>query len=133
MTGQQAGRVLDLNLDVLDRQVEDPEKGLICKVDDLELELDPSGRPVVTAILVGPRALGPRLGGRLGRWVGAIAGRLAVETQREIPRIDFRYVTKIASAVSVARTAAELNVTPLENWFERYLIARIPGSRHESE
>lgn len=128
-----SGRRLDLHLQLLDRQVQDPDGRLICKIDDLELELDETGRPYVTAILVGPRALGPRLGGRLGRWVAAIAGRLTTPDQLEIPRIDFAQVTDIGSAITIARTAEELAVAPLEDWVDRYIIARIPGSRHEGE
>jgi hypothetical protein len=127
------GRELDLQLHLLDRQVQDPDRRMICKVDDLELELGADGRPYVTAILAGPRALGPRLGGRLGRWLAAVAGRLSTPEESGIPRIDFAQVTAIGSAITVARTSAELNVAPLEGWLARHVIARIPGSRHESE
>jgi hypothetical protein len=127
------GRLLDLHLHLLDRQVQDPDRRMICKVDDLEFEFDASGRPYVTAILAGPRALGPRLGGRLGRWLAAIAGRLATPEQAEVPRIDFAQVTDIGSAITIARTPDELNVAPLEDWLAHHVIARIPGSRHESQ
>ena len=106
---------------------------MVCKVDDLEFEFDAAGRPYVTAILVGPRALGPRLGGRLGRWVASIAGRLATADQVEVPRIDFGYVTGIGNSIVVARHPDELPVAPLEDWLDRHVISRIPGSRHESE
>jgi sporulation protein YlmC with PRC-barrel domain len=125
-----SGRELDLHLHLLDRQVVDRDGRLVCKVDDLELALDELGRPYVTAILVGPRALGPRLGGRLGRWTAAIADRLATGAP---PRIDFAQVTDIGSAVTLARRADELDVAPLEAWVDRHVIAPIPGSRHEGE
>jgi len=128
-----AGRELDLQLHLLDRQVKGPDGRLICKVDDLELELDEAGRPYVTAILVGPRALGPRIGGRLGRWIVSIAERLATAEQASPPRIDFAHVTDIGSSIVLARNRSELSVTPLEEWVDHYVIARIPGSRHESE
>ena len=54
----------------------DPDGRMVGKVDDLELELAEDGTPYVTALLTGPRALGPRLGGRLGRRWWPIAGRL---------------------------------------------------------
>lgn len=126
-----AGRELDLQLQLMDRQVVDAEGGLVCKVDDLELALDELGRPYVTAILVGPRALGPRIGGRLGRWMVAIARRLGHTA--DPPRIDFGQVTEIGSAVRIARTRDEAAVAPLEDWVEEYVISRIPGSAHESE
>jgi sporulation protein YlmC with PRC-barrel domain len=125
------GRELDLELHLLDRQVVDREGRLVCNVDDLELELDESGHPCVTAILVGPRALGPRIGGRLGHWFVAIAARLA--GSEEPPRIDFRHVVEIGDVIKISPTVQELDVTSLENWVHDNVIARIPGSGHESE
>jgi sporulation protein YlmC with PRC-barrel domain len=127
------GRTLDLNLHLLDRQVIDRDRRLVCKIDDLELEIDEIGRPYVTAILVGPRALGPRLGGRLGRWMTTIGRRLSEGQHLQPPRIDFAQVTDIGSAITLARRRDELDVTSLENWVDSHVISRIPGSRHESE
>jgi sporulation protein YlmC with PRC-barrel domain len=128
-----AGRTLDLHLHLLDRQVLDRDGRFVCKVDDLELEFDELGRPYVAAILVGPRALGPRLGGRLGGWVAAIGRRLSDGHSQQPPRIDFAQVTDIGSAITLARRHDELGVTPLETWVDAHVIARIPGSRHENE
>jgi sporulation protein YlmC with PRC-barrel domain len=127
------GKVLDLLLHLMDRQVIDVDGRLVCKVDDLELELDDAGRPYVTAILVGPRALGPRIGGRLGHWFAAVAARQAAPDRREVPRIDFGQVTDIGSAVKLARRHDELDITPLERWVDTHVIGRIPGSTHEGE
>jgi sporulation protein YlmC with PRC-barrel domain len=128
-----AGRILDLHLNLLDRQVIDQDGRFICKIDDLELQLDEIGRPYVTAILVGPRALGPRIGGRLGHWMTAIAKRLADGQHDQPQRIDFALVSDIASAVTVTRNHDELEVAPLERWVDTNVISRIPGSQHESE
>jgi hypothetical protein len=122
-----------MHLHLMDRQVEDRDHRLVCKIDDLELEFDSTGRPYVTAILIGPRAVGPRLGGRLGHWVAAIAARLATPAELPMPRIDFAEVTDIGSAITVARRADELRVAPLEAWVDHHIIARIPGSTHEGE
>ena len=127
------GRTLDLHLQLLDRQVIDPDGRLVCKVDDLELDVDETGRPFVTAILVGPRALGPRLGGRLGRWVSAIGRRLSDGQGEHPPRIDFALVSDIGSAITIVRRCDELGVTSLEHWVDAHVIARIPGSGHASE
>src|SRR4051812_25915499 len=130
-----AGRVLDLHLQLLDRQVVDCDGQPVCKVDDLELDLDDTGRPYVTAILIGPRALGPRLGGRLGHWITAIAARLSereAETA-QTQRLDFGLVTDIDSAITVSRPVAELAVRPLERWVDEHVISRIPGSRNASQ
>jgi sporulation protein YlmC with PRC-barrel domain len=126
-------RTLDLHLHLMDRQVVDPDGRMVCKVDDLELELDAAGRPYVTAILVGPRALGPRVGSRLGRWMAAVAARLAGPDRPIPPRIDFALVTEIGSAVKVARRVDELDVAPLEGWVHRHLVGRIPGSDHAGD
>ena len=128
-----AGRTLDVGLQLLDRQVIDADGQLLCKIDDLELELDENGRPYITAILVGPRALGPRLGGRLGHWVAAIARRLADGQDPQPPRIDFAHVTAIGNAIRLSRRRDELHVTSWETWVDTHIISRIPGSRHESE
>jgi hypothetical protein len=125
--------VLDLHLHLLDRQVVDRDGRLVCKIDDLRLETDAAGRLLVTAILVGPRALGPRLGGRLGRWVVAAATRLADRRDGEPHHIDMGLVTDIGSAVTIGRTRADLDVDPLERWIDAHLISRIPGSRHASD
>jgi hypothetical protein len=124
---------VDLQLQLLDRQVLDRDGRLVCKVDDLELQPGPDGMLVVTAILVGPRALGPRLGGRLGRWVMALASRLASSPGSKPPRIPFGVVTGVHSAVDVSRTRDELAVDPLEGWVDRHFIGRLPGSRHASD
>jgi hypothetical protein len=124
------GRVLDLNLHLLDRQVVDTDGLLVCKVDDIELEPGENGALYVTAILVGPRALGTRIGGRLGRWITSIASRQATDPP---PRIDMGIVADIGSAVTLDAHRADLGVAPLEDWVDRYIISRIPGSRHEGE
>jgi sporulation protein YlmC with PRC-barrel domain len=124
---------VDLQLQLLDRQVLDRDGRLVSKVDDLELTVDADGVPVVTAILVGPRALGPRLGGRLGRWIQALASRLAASPGDDPPRIPFGFVTAVHSAVDVSRTRDELAVAPLEAWVDQHLIGRLPGSGHAGE
>jgi hypothetical protein len=71
-----AGRILQLHRDLLDRQIVDPDGGLIGKVDDLEFDDDGVGNYFVSALLMGPDPLGARLGGRLGNWVSSIGRRL---------------------------------------------------------
>jgi hypothetical protein len=62
---------------LLDRQIFDADGLPAGKVDDLELTLpEDGGPPVLTAILTGPLALGPRIGGRLGQWWAAAGRRL---------------------------------------------------------
>lgn len=126
-----AGRHLDLDFHVLDRQIVDRDGRLVAKVDDLDLETDGSGHLVVTSLLVGSKALGPRFGGRLGTWTTSIGARLSGTPEPQ--RIDWADVSDIGNHVSVSRTVDELGVTPFEQWIDAKIVARIPGSRHESE
>jgi hypothetical protein len=123
-------RVFELRLDLLDRQLVDPEGRLVGKVDDLELTEAPEGQLYVTALLSGPLALGPRLGGRLGAWVVAIARRLSSDPEPAPRRIAMSDVTDVGSALTVAVPGSEAT---LERWLDVHLVSRIPGSRHAGE
>jgi len=126
-------RVFDLRLDLLDRQLVDPEGRLVGKVDDLELTAAQGGALYVTALLSGPLALGPRLGGRLGAWVVATARRLSPDPDPAPRRIPMSQVTRIGSALTVALRDGEGGVPVLERWLDIHVISRIPGSSHESQ
>jgi hypothetical protein len=127
------GRALDLTLHLLDRQVVDPDGGLVCNVDDVEFEVpDDGGPPYITNLLTGPAALGGRLGGLLGRWWVQAYQLLGHRHDTEPDRIPYELVTDIASGVTVARTRVELGIHPGEDRAREYLIDRIPGARHES-
>ena len=130
MNERPAGRELDVHLHLLDRQVVDRDDKLVCKVDDLELEQGTDGALYVSAILVGPRAWGPRIGGRLGVWFYSIAERLS---RQEMKRIDFALVQDIGSSIKLSASRDELGVAPLEDWVRDHVVARIPGSGHESK
>ncbi|MCU1426683.1 MAG: hypothetical protein JWL83_683 [Actinomycetia bacterium] len=124
----QADHLIDAGLLLLDRQVVDCNERQVAKVDDLEIAFDADGRPYVIAILCGPGAYGPRLRGRIGRWVIAIWRRLHPAVDPEPARIPMTAVTKIDSAVhlSVPRTATAAIV--LDRWAEEHIVARIPGA-----
>ena len=123
----------DLSLRLLDRQVIDPDGGLVCKVDDVEFQRADDGSYHVTALLAGPLALGPRLPGLLGTWVVAVATRLSLKENPRPRRIPFSRVTDIGSAVTVDRSRDRLDIAGLEDWAREHVIERIPGNRHESE
>ena len=126
------GRVRDLALHLLDRQVLDPDKRPVGKVDDVELHVPENGSPpYVIALLTGPQALGPRLGGTLGRWLVFLSHALAREGSPNAGRIGYELVTDVGSSISVARTRAELGVHANEDRARDYLVDRIPGARHE--
>jgi sporulation protein YlmC with PRC-barrel domain len=127
-------RRLDLSLHLLDRQVVDPDGGLVCKVDDVELAVPSDGSPpYVTAILAGPAALGPRLGGLLGRWLVASHRLLGQRHDEEPDRIPFELVTDIGSSVTIARTRSELGILAGEDRVREYLVDRVPGAGHASD
>jgi hypothetical protein len=129
-----AARRLDLSLHLLDRQVVDQDGGLVCKVDDVELTVPEDGSPpYITAILTGPAALGPRLGGLLGRWLCAMHELLGQRHDDEPDRIPFELVTDIDSAVTVARSRQELGICAGEDRVREYLVERLPGAGHASD
>src|SRR5512135_610794 len=122
---------LDVLLELLDRQLVDGDGRLAGKVDDLELRVpDDGGPPVVTAILCGPQALGPRIGGRLGRWTTAVARRLHPDTSPAPARIDFSQVAQIDTRVVLTTPAQTLANQRLETWVREKLVGRIPGAGH---
>ena len=126
--------VIEANLDLLDHQLLEREGTPCGNVDDLDLEVFSDGAPPrVTAILTGTIALGPRIGGRLGRWIASIASTLHPLESPEPVRIDLRDVVSISSAVTIDKLADDLGSYRSELWFRDNLIGRIPGARHESE
>jgi sporulation protein YlmC with PRC-barrel domain len=127
-----SGRLLDIGLHLLDRQVVDCDGRLVCNVDDLELT-DVDGVTRVTAILVGPGALGPRIGGLLGRLFIAAHRRFKGFPSPNPPRIPMSAVEEIGSSVTLNVPLRDLDVVPLEDWVREHLIRHIPGARHASE
>ena len=128
------GKVRDLGLHLLDRQVVDTDGRAVCKVDDLEITVPEDGTaPYISAILCGPAALGPRLGGLLGRWLVASSHALGRSTESRLGRIGMELVTDIDTALTVARSRAELGVHENEDRARDYIVDRIPGARHEGK
>ncbi|MFI6791740.1 hypothetical protein ACIBG4_30870 [Nonomuraea sp. NPDC050383] len=120
-------REIHAGLHLLDRQVVRVSTGrLVCKVDDLELTGDP---PYVTAILAGPLALGPRLGGIPGRLMVALAELLSPQERPQPWRIPMHLVTELGAAVEVGGEPEE---PALETWARQNIVARIPGSGGDS-
>jgi hypothetical protein len=126
-----AGRRYDAALHLLDRQIIDPDGRLVAKVDDLELTERDDRRLVVSAILTGPGALGPRLDGRLGHWVVSVWRRLRPDDDPRPGRIAAGDITDLDSAVHVAVRASELHSSGLEAWVNDHVITRLPGATHE--
>jgi hypothetical protein len=130
MAGPGFRRQYDAELHLLDRQIVDRDGAPIANVDDIELVVRADGRLAVATLLCGPGALGPRLGGRVGRWTTAIWRRLRPDEDPQPGRINAALVTGTDSAVHVSASVAELRVDGLEQWLRRYVIDRIPGAGH---
>lgn len=125
-----AGSTVDAGLHLLDRQVCDREGRLLCKVDDLELQEAPGEPPAVVAILVGPPALGRRLGGVVGRLVCGVHHRMVSRPDKGPLRIPFTAVRRFRSSVELSVTGDELELGELEAWLRVHVVARIPGADH---
>jgi hypothetical protein len=125
--GRTAGRVLSAGLDLLDRQLVDPEGLMAGNVDDLELELRDEGPPEVVSILAGPGALARRLGGRLGAWLASAHDLLKDPDRRGPARISFGVVARVGSQVDLTLGREDLDTFEFERWVRDHVIAKIPG------
>ena len=125
-------RHLDAGLDLLDRQILDSEGTPVGKVDDLELSLGPDGRPPeVVALLVGPQAQGPRVGGRIGEWMARIGARIAGTSDPR--RIPLELVAKFDVSIHLNVPASSVSdPSGLEAWLSERFVKRIPGGRRAS-
>jgi hypothetical protein len=119
---------------LLDRQIFDSRGMPAGRVDDLELsdpdhdDPDLGQPPVLTALLCGPTAYGPRIGGRLGTWWLAIGRRLRPVTDPYPNRIPLNlvdHVDRLEIALLTARE--ELDSYRFRRWVEDKIIGRIPG------
>lgn len=125
-----AGRVVDVHTDLLDRQLVDRDGALCGKVDDVELTRSDNGALHVSALLVGPIALAPRFGRRLGRWLTHLAQHAAGDLARGPCRVDVSHVREIGSAIMLDATADELGLNQGDSWVADKIIGRLPGADH---
>lgn len=132
MTRQRGDRV-DARLHLLDRQIIDVEGRLVANVDDVEMVRRPDGSYVVTALLVGPGALGNRMGGVLGRTMTAVWSRLAHKDRTEPGRIEMTVVSDIGSAITLSVRRDTVDVSEFEDWVRERVIKAIPGAAHDPE
>ena len=127
--GPPDGRVLDAGLELLDRQILDPDGRMAGNVDDLTLSWqDGAAAPFASEILAGPGALSRRLGGRLGRWTGAIHQRLQDRHLEGPASMGFGIVSHLDEAVHVTVGYEDLPTYAVESWVRERIVDRIPGS-----
>jgi hypothetical protein len=131
--GARPGRRLDAAIGLLDRQLVDRDGRLVGKVDDVELARRDDGRLVVTALLTGPGALGERLPGVLGRATLAVWRRLHPDADPVPARIEISAVREIGSVVQLGRSSSDVPNQRLEAWARRQIVAKLPGSDHDSD
>lgn len=117
-------------LRLLDHQVLGPDGLLLGNVDDLELVVCDEGW-YITAVLVGPAALGRRLPGKLGRWTVAIWRRLQTTEGAEPAQVAISQVRDIGASVTVSGVAAATLARSfgLELWLREFVVSRIPGAK----
>ncbi|MBT2469121.1 hypothetical protein J7E97_14885 [Streptomyces sp. ISL-66] len=127
---REPGRAYSARFHLLDRQILDQDGVPLAKVDDLELSEDDHGHLYVTAILIGPTALAPRLSGRPARLLDAVARRLTTGDTPGHARIDMSRITRIGAALTATTPTDEEAVHPLEDWTRDHVIAPLPGSGH---
>ncbi|NUP59365.1 MAG: hypothetical protein HOQ06_07790 [Pseudarthrobacter sp.] len=120
-----AGRTLDAQLHLMDRQVLDHDGVPVTTVDDLELsgpaleaEIRPgTPAPVLTALLTGP-VLGTRIfGGR--------------PPSSRLIRIPWEDVAEVDVVLKLGVSGERLDAGWVERWIRDKIIARIPGGRHD--
>jgi sporulation protein YlmC with PRC-barrel domain len=116
---------VDARYHLLDRQILDRDGGMVAKVDDLELT-EQDGSLTVSALLLGPGVLGPRLGGRLGAWMAAVWRRLHPAEDPRPGRIDISRVSCVDSAVHLLDSRAEIGIDGFEHWAYTKVVSRLP-------
>ena len=118
---------IDAYYELMDRQILDHDGRMIGKVDDVELEQRDDGRIYVTALLSGPGALGPRLGGGLGTIVTSTWSRLSGRS--EPARVEWSQVASVETAIKLAVGRTTVALDGFETWMRDRVIAAIPGSK----
>jgi hypothetical protein len=123
-----AGRRISAGLELLDRQLVDPDGLMAGKVDDLAITLrDDGASPIVTEILAGPGALARRIGGRLGGWIASVHARLQGGSW-DPAAISFAVVARIDDHVTLTVSRQDIATYAFEAWVRDHVIARLPGS-----
>lgn len=106
---------------------------MVANVDDVEIEERSDATFAVTALLVGPAVLGPRMGGVLGRVMISTWSRLAHKDRTEPGRIEISKVAKIDSAIHLSVRREDVGVDGFETWIRTRIIEKIPGAFRDPE
>jgi len=122
-----AGRIIDAQLHLLDRQILDPSGTPVTTVDDLELTdvawneplVEGAEAPLVENLLSGPVLATRIFGGRppRSRW----------------HRIAWSHLVEIGVALRIDADGDDFDVRWVERWMRDHVIRRIPGGSHDPE
>jgi hypothetical protein len=122
-------RSLWIALHVLDRQILDDRGRPVAKVDDVELQQEPSDElPTVTELLCGPAALGSRFGRGVGGFLQASRNLLRGEREQPPIAVSINFVEEIGPAIKLNVERESLPVTAVEEFIGDHIIGHIPGS-----
>lgn len=115
---------------LLDRQIIDSHGLPAGRVDDLELSAPSPGQPpVLTALLCGPTAFGPRIGGRLGTWWLAVGRRLRPVEDSYPNRIPAELIDHVDRLeITLLSPRENLDSYRFALWVRKKIIDLIPGS-----
>jgi sporulation protein YlmC with PRC-barrel domain len=121
---------LDAQIDLLDRQIVSSDGQMIANVDDVELE-ERGDLLVISGLLVGPGALGPRLGGVVGGLTVRAWQRLS--HHEEASRIDYTHVQGIDTIVTIDERRRDVDIDGLEAWTRTHVVDALPGAGEDRE
>ncbi|MFF1572447.1 hypothetical protein ACFVWR_06835 [Leifsonia sp. NPDC058292] len=122
-----AGRVLDAELHLLDRQILDRDDVPVVTVDDLELSDIPYDEPIEAG--TAPPVITNLVSGS-ALWTRMFGGR---PPRSRLHRIPWSDVQRVDIVVSLGVPGEHLDVTWPERWVRDHIVARIPGGRHDPE
>jgi len=117
---------MDIVRDVLDKSIVDRNGREMGRVDAIVLDVG-DGQPRITALLVGPSALGSRLHPAVGRLMHTLERHLGVARGRPA-RIAVEDVEEVDRRVRLRLSIGETDVGAIEQWVRRWIV-RLPGSR----
>jgi hypothetical protein len=118
---------MDVVRDVLDKSIIDRNGREMGRVDGILIERQPNQPVRLTAVLIGPAALGDRLHPAAGRLVRRIEKSLGVDEGRPV-RIEFADIDQIETKIRLRLTIGETAVAAVEQRLRSWLL-RLPGSR----
>ena len=113
------GQLLDANVHLLDRSIQDVDDVPTSVVDDIEIDLRDGERPVISSLILGT--------GLVSRFYGGH------EPDHHRYRVGWEQVASVGSAVMLSVPRSEVDITWFENWLHTKVISRIPGGRREPE